>query len=191
MPADVIRAGTDDRPCGQHVVQRSEAIAAAALQKDREILRMAVGGGEQPEEHLRLHEVDLVGGRLCTAVEHAQDLTHAGAAVRFVFERARHAEGLAEVFLRQPCNPFVRRACALHGAIEALHDEDLARTKHLDAAMCDGQAEGFGDARAEPFVLDRRMHVGAHVPHQSQRQLDDVGGRRGAHGPVPAVALLQ
>lgn len=45
--------------------------------------------------------------------------------------------------------------------------------------------------RAQPFVLDRRAHVGAPVADEPERQLQDVRGRRAPFGQQPAAAMAQ
>lgn len=76
-------------------------------------------------------------------------------------------------------------------AIEPGHHQRLGVSELRHLGLCDRQTQRAQDAIAQPFVLDRRAHVGPHVADQAERQLQDVGRRRRAARPVPAAAHAQ
>ena len=51
LNGQVVRADADDRPCRQHIVERCQQIPIA-VQEQREVLRMAIDGRQQPEREL-------------------------------------------------------------------------------------------------------------------------------------------
>jgi hypothetical protein len=51
LKGQVVRADADDRPRRQHIVERCQQISIAA-QEQREVLRMALDGRQQPEREL-------------------------------------------------------------------------------------------------------------------------------------------
>ncbi len=85
-PSEWVAARADDGPRGKHLVNRGETVGAAALVEEREVLRVAVGRGEEPEHDLGLDEGAFVGGGARAGIEHAQNVAAARVAVRFVFE---------------------------------------------------------------------------------------------------------
>ena len=54
------RAGADNRMCRQYIVKRRGFVAIARQMGDAEVLRVAIGRGEQPENHLRDEEMATV-----------------------------------------------------------------------------------------------------------------------------------
>ncbi|MCY1225803.1 hypothetical protein D9M72_380100 [compost metagenome] len=183
----LVLAFADDRMRRQDVVQRRRFIAAARKMADAEVLAMAIGGREQPEDDLREEEIAAIGLRRARAGEDVGDLLDARSAVRLVLLQCRRPGGLAHVFLRQAQQPgTVGRGLA----VEALDDQCLDIPEAGDLAGSDRQAKGGDDPGAEPFVFHRGPHVGAHIAHQSHRQLEDMRGRRTAlwQQPLPVPA---
>ena len=93
---------------------------------------------------------------------------------------------MAEIFLGQ-AQPVVAGACQT--AVEAFDDEHFLVVEALNVARGHGQAKGGEELGAQPLVFDRCAHVGLPVAHQTEGQLEDVGGRCGAQGPAP-LALV-
>ena len=171
LPGDLVRSTADDGPGRQHIVERCQPIAAATLQEDRKVLGMAVGGGQHPEQHLSLYEGVLVGGRLAAAVQHAQDVAHARAAIGFVFARTGDAECLAE---NPPAAAWRSSAghcpgAAWRGRIAAPPEPCGGRRWAM--SQCATGSPNAARMRAQsPSFSDRGLHVGTHVADQAQRQ---------------------
>src|SRR5262245_3521841 len=81
--------GIEGRLHRQDVIEQRQAEATARREPYAEILGVAVGGSDQPEEQLRLEEGAAILLRCVAALEQLEHLANAGAAVRLVFATGR------------------------------------------------------------------------------------------------------
>lgn len=73
-----------DRPGGDDVGERSEAIASLRQEAEAEVFRVAIRRGEHPEEQLGAQEGSQVSLALIRSLEDARDPRDAGSALRLV-----------------------------------------------------------------------------------------------------------
>ena len=175
----------------QHVVQRRELIAPPGPDEEAEVLRMAVGGAQHPEQHLRLEEDPPVLLPCQRAFQQVEDRVDAGPAIGLVLGRWRQALGLAHVFLGQTHQALVPLRRHPPGAVESFDGQHLHVVEHKRLAGGDGQPVGGQDLGTQPLVLDRVAHVELHASDQAERQLEDVGGGRCAVRQVPPAIHLE
>src|SRR5262245_51720427 len=82
---------------------------------------MAVDSRQHPENDLAFDESAFVLRSADAAVEHAENVSHSGPAIRFVFFRGRQTESLAKIFLRQTGDP-----SALQGPVKSRDRENFS-----------------------------------------------------------------
>ena len=158
---------TNHRPGGEHVVERSEVEATAGIEKEAEVLGMAIKGAQHPEQHLRLEE----GGQIAALGGLGQQLGnghHAGTAIVFVFVGGWSGGGLATIFggQAQPIG-----ATGVQATVEALHDQAgfAVETCHLRRGH--RQPKGLEHLAAEPLVLYRGAEINLALADHTHRQL--------------------
>ena len=76
-------------------------------------------------------------------------------------------------------------------AVEPPDDQCLRLTEHADLGRGSRDAEPVHQLTAQPLVLHRVRHVGAHVADQTERQLQDVRGRCRANRAIAFTAHPQ
>lgn len=86
----------------QYVVEGGQIESAAGFQENAEVLGMAIGCANQPEQYLALEEHCLVALRIVRAAQEFENVVHSRAAVTLILERWRNAERLAAILLREP-----------------------------------------------------------------------------------------
>ena len=156
----------------------------------REVFAVAVGRREQPEGELREHEARLVPRAILAVGKESQRVRDRGSAVRLVAQRMRQPHRLAQVFLRQACDPgplgwleaFPLDLSRVHAdppTVEARHDERALLAEACDGHIRHRQLELAQHLRAQPLVLDRIGEVAAEAADDAERELQDVGGRSG------------
>ena len=120
-----------------YVIERGQVEASAGTQCDAEILRVAIGGAEHPEQDAGAHEGGDILRRRVAALQELDDVAHLRPAVRLVFSGRRHGAGLANVFLRQAQQAAVMRPAA----VEAF-DDGAAVPEITDLGMGCRYADG-------------------------------------------------
>lgn len=95
VAADVV--GVKVRLRSQDIVKRRQPISAARREEDAEILRMAVGRSDQPEQDLCLEERELVRLRIVAAQQELGDRGDTGAAFILIFVGGSDGKGLVAV----------------------------------------------------------------------------------------------
>ncbi|CCJ78257.1 hypothetical protein BN135_3321 [Cronobacter muytjensii 530] len=186
LPGNLVIAGADDRPGGEHVVERRQVIAVAGQMGDAEVFGVAISGREDPEDNLGAKKVGAVGLRMFRAAQDSHDIADARPAIGLIFTQRRDAERLAHVLLREAQPPlFITR----QPPVETLNDQRflLFELRHLRAR--DRNAVRVQQHRAEPFVFNGGAHIRLHVAHQPQGELENMRGGRIAlrQAPLPVV----
>ena len=167
---------------GEHVIQGRHLEAFARAQEEAEVLGVAVGCAQHPEQQLRHEEVKAVTLALGRAIQHGHDAFYPRATVGLVLQHGRCAGGLAHVLLRQA----QQRVAVPYAPVKALHAQHFQVFKAQYFARCHWQAIGGQQLCAQPFVFYRMLHVQLQVADQPQGQFEDVGGGCGAQGAAPA-----
>ena len=169
---------------------------------DREVLGVAIGGGQQPERELRQHEIGFVLLGMFTVGQQGEAVLHRRPTIALVLAFGPDSERLTEVLLGQPGDPRAVRQPEPHfsfsalldtdpAAVEPCDDESLALPETSHLGLGNGQAEPPQDAAAQPLILDRGAHVGLHVANPAERKFQDVRRGRRPSRPVPAAADSQ
>jgi len=147
---------------------------------------MAVGCGKHLEDHLGHEEMASVFRRGLGLTEYLHDGLDPRAAIGLIFVKRGCAGCLTHIFLWQSQDPF-----GVDGrpAIETFDNQRFAVLELANFASGDGQAVRGDDLRAKPLVFHGCAHVGLHIADASERQLENVRGRRAAMGQKPAALV--
>ena len=116
----------------EHIIARSEPVAASRIQEDAEVLGVPVDRAQHPKEDLCAKEVLTIFIGNLGAQKNVHDGFDSRAAVRFIFLRRRGTCGLTEIFLRQANDPSL---VARETSIEALYDENFLAFEQCDRAL--------------------------------------------------------
>ncbi|CCK17516.1 hypothetical protein BN136_3526 [Cronobacter universalis NCTC 9529] len=188
LPRNLVITRPDNRPGGKDVIERRQVVTVAGQVRDAEVLGVAVGRGEDPEDNLGAEKMRAIRLRVFRTAQDSHDIADAGPAVGLIFTQRRDAERLAHILLRQtqPPLPIGRKT-----PVEAFDNQHflLIELRHLRAR--DRNIPGFQQLRAEPFVFNRGAHVRLHIAHQPQRQFENMRGGRIALRQAPLAFVPQ
>ncbi len=107
--------------------------------------------------------------------------------MRFIFQRWRHAQGLAKIFLRQAHQP----PAAGPATVETLDNQHFLAAKGCHLSLCHWETKGFGNAQTQPFVFTTFAQVDIVLFYSADRQLKDMTGWGATLGPLPSRLVPQ
>ncbi len=146
---------------------------------------MTINGGQHPEQDLRLKEQLAILPRQAGTEQQLHGVGNPGTTVRFIFQRWRHAQGLAKIFLRQTHQP----PAAGPATVETLDNQHFLAAKGCHLSLCHWETKGFGNAQTQPFVFTTFAQVDIVLFYSADLQLKDVTGWGATLGPLPACLV--